>query len=188
MGGRGGSYEKNSFLGRKGKQADIWSAMKDTNPHFYEDKKWQYNCQRCVFAYEMQRRGYDVEAKPRIFDGTDMLPYGDSPNGWKHVLNGMEQVNMPSRNTIAKMDEQMAKWGNGARAIVRVTWKGNRSGHVFVAEQINGQTHYIDPQVGRYINIKHYMDEAIKGKTELLRMDKATPTQLLEKAVQRRRK
>ena len=95
---------------------------------------------------------------------------------------------MPSRNTIAKMDEQMAKWGNGARAIVRVAWKGNRSGHVFVAEQINGQTHYIDPQVGRYINIKHYMDEAIKGKTELLRMDKATPTQLLEKAVQRRRK
>ena len=188
MGGRGGSYSKNSFLGRKGKQIDIQTAVNNTNPHYFDGEEWQRNCQRCVFAYEMQRRGYDVEAKPRILDGSDTLPYGDAPGGWKQVLKGMEQVNMPSRNTIAKMDEQMAKWGDGARAIVRVKWKGNKGGHVFVAEQVNGKTHYVDPQTRFSVNIKDYMNVAIKGKTELLRMDKATPTPLLEKAVQRRRK
>lgn len=186
MGGRGGSYSRLSYLGRRGKSATMEDALKAANPHYAEGKEWQYNCQRVVFAYEMQRRGYDVEAKPRLFDGSDRLPYGDAPGGWKDVMTGMEQVNMPSRNTIDKMDAQMAKWGDGARAIVRIRWKGNRGGHVFVAEQVNGVTHYIDPQPGKAININHYMDNAIKGRTELLRMDKATPTDLLEKCVKRR--
>ncbi len=186
MGGRGGSYSRSSYLGPRGKPATIENALKASNPHYAEGREWQYNCQRVVFAYEMQRRGYDVEARPRIFDGSDRLPYGDSPGGWKQVMTGMEQINMPSRNTIAKMDAQMAQWGDGARAIVRVTWKGSRSGHVFMAEQVNGVTHYIDPQPGRAININHYMDQAIKGKTQLLRVDNATPTDLLEKCVKRR--
>lgn len=186
MGGRGASYSGHGFLGLRGKSKSVDQALKDTNPHFYEGREWQRNCQRCVFAYEMQRRGYDVEALPRIFDGTDRLPRGDSPGGWKQVMSGMEQVDMPARNTIAKMDAQMAKWGDGARAIVRVKWKGGRGGHVFMAEQINGVTHYIDPQVGKAISIDHYMEQAIKGKTQLLRVDKATPTDLLEKCVKRR--
>lgn len=186
MGGRGGGYSSSGPLGKRGKPFSVDEAAKLTNPHFKSGREWRYNCQRCVFAYEMLRRGYNVEAKPRIFDGTDRLPYGDSTGGWKQVMTGMEQVNMPSRNTIAKMDAQMAQWGDGSRAIVRVTWKGSRSGHVFVAEQVNGQTHYIDPQVGTHIKIESYMSEAIKGRTQLLRMDKAQPTDLIDKCVSRR--
>lgn len=186
MGGRGSSFSRSGPLGPRGKAKTIDEALAGSNPHYREGREWQQNCQRCIYAYEMQRRGYDVEAKPRIFDGTDRLPYGDSPGGWKQVMSGMEQVNMPSHNTIANMDAQMAAWGDGARAIVRVRWKGNKSGHVFMAEQINGVTHYIDPQPGRAINIEHYMAQAIKGKTQLLRVDNATPTDLLEKCVKRR--
>lgn len=32
------------------------------NPHFKEDKSFQINCQTCVVANEMRRRGYNVEA------------------------------------------------------------------------------------------------------------------------------
>ena len=87
----------------------------------------------------MQRRGYDVEALPRIFDGTDRLPYMYDKNGWLAVMDGAKAVDFPSRNTIQKMADQMANWGDGARAIVRVQWKGGRSGHVFMAEQQKGR-------------------------------------------------
>lgn len=139
MGGRGGSYSRSGFLGPRGKQKTVDEALAGSNPHYREGREWQQNCQRCIYAYEMQRRGYDVEALPRIFDGTDRLPYMYDKNGWLAVMDGAKAVDFPSRNTIQKMADQMANWGDGARAIVRVQWKGGRSGHVFMAEQQKGR-------------------------------------------------
>lgn len=123
MGGRGGSYSRSGFLGPHGKQKTVEEALAGANPHYREGREWQQNCQRCIYAYEMQRRGYDVEALPRIFDGTDRLPYMYDKNGWLAVMDGAKAVDFPSRNTIQKMADQMANWGDGARAIVRVQWK-----------------------------------------------------------------
>lgn len=64
MGGRGGSYSRSSFLGPRGKQKTVDEALAGSNPHYREGREWQQNCQRCIYAYEMQRRGYDVEALP----------------------------------------------------------------------------------------------------------------------------
>ena len=48
------------------------------------------------------------------------------------------------------IENKMKEWGDGSRAEVMVLWEGQHgSGHVFVAEQINGQTHFIDPQSGK---------------------------------------
>ena len=106
------------YGGYRASQAAVGQPDKVQFCHCGGGTQGQLGSQRCIYAYEMQRRGYDVEALPRIFDGTDRLPYGDSPGGWKQVMSGMEQVNMPSHNTIANMDAQMAAWGDGARAIV----------------------------------------------------------------------
>lgn len=111
MGGRGGSYSRSSFLGPRGKQKTVDEALAGSNPHYREGREWQQNCQRCIYAYEMQRRGYDVEALPRIFDGTDRLPYMYDKNGWLAVMDGAKAVDFPSRNTIQKMADQMANWG-----------------------------------------------------------------------------
>ena len=35
------------------------------NPHFTEDKGYRVNCQTCVVAYELRRRGFDVSALPK---------------------------------------------------------------------------------------------------------------------------
>ncbi|MDE7332460.1 MAG: hypothetical protein K2O16_09485 [Lachnospiraceae bacterium] len=51
-----------------------------THTHEYMEK-----CQRCVVAYEVRRRGYDVVAKPRILSCTDPLPYMTNPLGWPAV-------------------------------------------------------------------------------------------------------
>lgn len=160
--------------------------MAGTNPHFSEGKEWRQNCQRCIYAYEMQRRGYEVEAKPRIFDGTDRLPYMYDQNGWTKVMEGATLVDMPSRNTVNKMLDQMYKWGDGARAVVRVAWKGRRSGHVFIAEQEGMGTVFVDPQTGNYVDIDFYMNNAIKGETKLMRIDNLKPGPLLEKCVKRK--
>lgn len=186
MGGRGGSYSRSGPLGPRGKAKTIEEALAGANPHYAEGREWQQNCQRCIYAYEMQRRGYDVEALPRIFDGTDRLPYMYDKNGWLAVMEGAKLVDMPSRNTIQKMADQMAQWGDGARAVVRVAWKGGRSGHVFIAEQVNGQTHFVDPQPGRAIDVKTCMDYAIKGQTKLVRIDNLKPTDLIQKCVKKR--
>jgi hypothetical protein len=163
-------------------------AITVSNPHYSEGREYQYNCQRCVFAYEMQRRGYDVEAMPRIFDGSDTLPYAASSQGWPKVMEGAQLVSMPSRNTINKMLDQMNDWGDGARAVVKVTWKGGRSGHVFIAEQQGTGTIFLDPQTGRYVDVKAYLDQAIKGKTQLMRVDNLKPSALIEKCVRPRQK
>lgn len=49
------------------------------------------------------------------------------------------------------IEKQMAEWGDGARAQVVCMWKtksGGLSGHTFMACQINGKTHFLDPQNG----------------------------------------
>ena len=123
LGGKGKAKSVTKFMGKRGKPKTIEDAMTTSNPHFYEGREWQYNCQRCIYAYEMQRRGYDVEAMPRIFDGTDTLPYMYNSAGWLAVMKDAKVVDFPSRNTIRHMVDTMADWGDGARAIVRVDRK-----------------------------------------------------------------
>lgn len=144
--------------------------------------KGAFTLMKCSGAAMMLR------ALPRIFDGTDRLPYMYDKNGWLAVMDGAKAVDFPSRNTIQKMADQMANWGDGARAIVRVQWKGGRSGHVFMAEQQKGGTVFMDPQTGRYVDIHVYMDQAVKGATKLVRIDNLKPTALLEKCVKKRDK
>lgn len=56
-------------LGRKGKQHSIATALKTVNPNRNPAySEYSENCQRCVVAYELQRRGYNVEAQP-TYDG-----------------------------------------------------------------------------------------------------------------------
>lgn len=136
--------------------------LRATNPGFYNslknaDKKYTHNCQRCVMAYEVRCRGFDVIAKERQING-DKLPIMDDPNGWPSVFvdkNGNtpipEQVsNLSIQDAISDIEGKMASYGDGARAIVRIgrfADDGSRlSGHVFVAEQINGKTVFVDPQ------------------------------------------
>lgn len=54
---------------------------------------------------------------------------------------------MTGTNLRTQIESQMAKWGNGTRCEIFVAWKGNNgNGHFFVAEQIDGQTVFYDPQ------------------------------------------
>jgi len=62
----------------------------------------------------------------------------------------------------------MKNWGDGSRAQIVVMWN-EYAGHTFVAEQIDGVTHYIDPQSGNEAYEWEY--SAVPGRTQFCRID-----------------
>jgi hypothetical protein len=143
------------------------------NPNYAtKAREYRQNCQRCVSAYEMRRRGYDVEASERIFDGTDRLPYMNDPNGWPTVYENYELVSCASNTSVGtgnKVRRLMEGWGDGARAIVRVQWRGS-GGHVFIAEQADGATRFVDPQ-SNGTDVADYFQYVKSRETYCMRID-----------------
>lgn len=166
-------------LGTQGKpmsEADAWF---DANPYYSDDySEFSSNCQRCVFAYEMRRRGYDVEALP-TYDG-DSMPSGGA---WQSAMSGMTKVDVgktTEKATIKNIEKQMSDWGEGSRGIVRVQWAGGNSGHVFNVEYNSGKLKVYDVQSNKRKTgtayLEHYLPYTTLSKTQLLRTDNATPT------------
>lgn len=119
-----------------------------TNPN-YAPNRWEYknNCQRCIPAWEMRMRGYDVIAKPAIFP-----PEVDEIH--KHVYNifkGMELKDCAAGG-IEDVNRYMRAWGNGSRAELFIRWTNNSGvligAHILAVVQENGHTRFIDPQNG----------------------------------------
>lgn len=156
------------------------------NPGYAEsraarDFKYTHNCQRCVPAYEMRRRGYDVVAKPRETDGDGKPSTTDRvSSGWMGIFKGaqFERCNGSGR---AKCDSLMKQWGDGARAEVYVAWPRKLGGgaHVFVAENRGGKVVYVDPQSGRE-DASGYFKNAQKGRTMIARIDSLDPSDLID--------
>lgn len=145
--------------------------LKNTNPNWREDSPWDVNCQRCVSAYEARRRGFDVSAAP-LLDENDTLQIMRHPQGWPSVYKGAELIDCTAASGTASaimVDDKMAEWGEGARAIVRVRWNLG-GGHVFIAERVNGQTHYVDPQRGEE-DVDYYFQSAKGNGTFCVRID-----------------
>ena len=64
----------------------------------------------------------------------------------------------------------MAIWGDGARAQIVVMWKNSNTGHTFIAEQIDGRTHFIDPQTGS-MDVAWYFSQVDSSRTRYCRID-----------------
>ena len=174
---------------KQGKQMSIEKADKGNSNPLYVTNKAEYtkNCQRCVWTYELRRRGYDVIANNAILDGTDTLAYMRRADGWANVAkDGVENlISMASAKGIGckkNIEKQMQSFGDGARAIIRVQWQNYPCGHVFIAEQANGATQFIDPQTGDLNASKYFETGMIKPqKTYLLRTDDKEITDLINK-------
>ena len=175
---------------RLDKPDNIPHALAGANPRYGDNWRWMNNCQRCVAAYEMRRRGYDVEALP--FPGsTDDLQYHTKKNGWpslfeKSVVNLVVVGGIDGAGQLRDIRLLMSRYGDGARAVIRVKWKNEDRGHVFIAEQVDGETWLVDPQTGS-IDCSSHLDRAQPGYTRLLRVDDAKLSPLIGKAVRNRR-
>ena len=160
MGGRGQSGKTTSkdilsaklraALGVKGSPKTTDEAL-TINPNYQRGWGWQTNCQRTAYTYEMARRGYDVEAlaEPSGYD-----PYENG--GWKHGFEDQQwnRFYLYEKTQVKKaIDQKMAEWGEGSRALVYVVWEGGGA-HLFNAEYHNGVVRGYDAQNGRSFDIR----------------------------------
>ena len=162
------------LLSGKGKPESIEEALERVNLTKDGKQRQNRNCQRCVIAYELRRRGYKVEAED--FDGWG---FGTSSRKWRTAFAGMSFENIGAKTrkqTLEKMGEKMKSFGEGARAIVSVDWN-ERKGHVFNAEWKNGSLILTDAQTGKYVDWSRYNTMAKPTSIEIARVDKLEPTQ-----------
>lgn len=161
------------------------------NPHFAEGFKWQNNCQRCVAAWELRQRGYDVTAMP--FSAHDGIGY-DGTKCWKldapNWFNDSELKRL--RGTMKSFERgvknEFDKWGDGSRAIVKVKWNEDNGdcGHFFSARREGDKIIYEDPQSGTVRDIVGTLKNCspLYGDTWLMRVDDRKLTNLVKEAVE----
>ncbi len=147
---------------------ELEQSLKDCNPNYKNGIEWKTNCQRCVPTFELRRRGYDVTALPRIAE-EDILAY-EPFSVWENP-----DIIVCQDNGKADIENQMAKWGDGARAQITVKWKNTNSGHTFMAEQVDGKTIFYDPQTGK-MDVSKYFNNVEMDSVEFCRIDNLNVT------------
>ena len=175
-------------LGQQGAPIPMQQAWTEANPNYKKGKAYQINCQRVAYAYEMQRRGYNVEAQGNFNPSDGFSSYYGG--GYRHVFQNQHWIkNLGSRRqtVVNNIHNQMTQWGDGARAVIICTWSGGRSGHIFNLEQVNGRTIAIDAQPGRRVSLVNYMSMAMPTSVQICRVDNLpTPTNNLLKCVKQK--
>ena len=158
---------------RKARIFTVDEDLKATNPNYISGEyKWRNNCQRCVSAYEMRRRGYNVTAKPLPGKLAD-----DYLAQWfEHAWENANTIFCNKGSGKKEIEGYMKQWGNGSRAVIRVKRRWGGGGHVFVAENIEGKIRYYDPQSGDN-DCSGYFRDAREGKSTITRVDNLAPSE-----------
>lgn len=187
-GGDGLPAKFRSALGRKGKQREIDTVLDTANkPRYQHDYSYRINCQRCIYAYEMQRRGYKVQALPND-NPNDGFSYSTT-GGFRHVFEGQTWELVPGARPTRKGAEKFLRskfddWGDGARAAVSITWNNSRSGHVFNVEKVNGKVMICEAQSGKKRELSEYLAIGKPSSIQISRLDNLTkPTDNLLKCI-----
>lgn len=164
-------------IGEKGSPIPPTSAASGANPNF--DRSFTYaeytmNCQRCVVAYELRRRGYDVRAQP-TYRG-DTLPYSTKGGNarWMGAFRGAKSIDVGAdrNSTVRKnIESEMKGFGPGSRGIILVRFQGTTSGHVFNVENVGGKIRYYDAQMGESVKINDHLSGTSPAHTRLVRTD-----------------
>ena len=120
-------------------EKQIADDLKRVNPKFdTSTPHYSANCTHCVQAYELRRRGIDVEATalPNQFHPWGGRPLGDIENTWGRKFTSGGQ---------ADIEKAFENFGPGSRGVVAIQWK-NGGGHVFNVENVGGSVRFIDGQ------------------------------------------
>ena len=137
---------------KKKKETTHEENCKACNPNFHLGKKWQYNCQRCVVAYDMQCRGYDVEALP--YNSNDLQGcFINYSKTWKGLSEKdgilVKKQGVGHEGAHKGIQNVLSQYPVGARFLIRLRWSVC-SGHVLIGEMTEHGPQIIDPQSGDY--------------------------------------
>lgn len=142
-----------NILGEKTEIKTLDYALKQANPYYITGKEeYRYNCINTVYAYDLLRKGYNVEALPK--EKGKVIP-----REWEHIYADQEWTNQGELgNTIEEvknnLKNKMKEYGSGARAILYVVWKSQKEAHAMCIENNDeGKIVLLDTQSGQSWNI-----------------------------------
>ena len=148
--------------------------MAACNPKYSKGGVYKKNCISCTLAYDLRRRGYDVEAAS--IDTTSVT------NGSLPVQLGfykgekLEIFEVPNDPDVAvkQFTKNLLSYGDGSRGMLRIRWK-NGDGHAVVWE-VDGRSLLIrDPQNNTIADLSDYIH---RSKTfYYFRTDNLEPTE-----------
>lgn len=156
--------------GTKGEEMTFEDANELKGNENFLDGGYEYkvNCQSCVVANELRRRGFDVSANPNfrkegsitrklsyqtnmawITQETKLMPLKSKAGGFGKLPNSSEYKTKTLRQLEIELDDLTKEQG---RYHIDFVWKGGRSGHIITLERLeNNKLRFYDPQSGKII-------------------------------------
>ena len=149
------------------------------NPNY--KKKFTINCQSCVVAHELRRRGYDVQAVgntansiPRVLSHHTELAWldadGNTPVSKQVAWAWEADKKAMIKSMIANFETATKEVG---RYHIKWTWGNMRSGHIITCERLaDGTLRIYDPQNGKEItDFGEYGKNFLHNSLKVLRVD-----------------
>jgi Papain fold toxin 1, glutamine deamidase len=135
--------------------------LRRVNPNFDpSDPAYSANCVNVVQAYELRRRGMDVEASalPEEMWPNGGRPLSDLTGTWGRDFTDGSQADIQNAFEDA---------GPGSRGVVYLEWK-NGGGHVFNVENVGGKVYFVDAQ-NNTVDASQYFKNGVN--TSYVRLD-----------------
>lgn len=175
---------------KKGKEMTFEEANElRGNIDYGKASEYSVNCQSCVVANELRRRGYNVTALPNL-QKTGNIPYELSMRtNWAWI--DPKTMAMPKKQTAGGIYDITRSGALKSKSIKELTkelvelvkepgryhidfaWKGKNSGHIITLEKLhNGKIIIYDPQTGKMKNWKELSKEiSLRYGVSVLRVD-----------------
>ena len=157
------------------------------NIGYGEGREFSVNCQSCVVANELRRRGYDVTALPNL-KKEENIPYELSgKTNWPWI--DPETMQTPEKKqaggqyvsgldikskTLTQLNKELNELTKEAgRYHIDFMWKDGKGGHIITVDRLeNGSIRIYDPQIGRLGDWKVISkDISLKYGVNVLRVD-----------------
>lgn len=157
------------------------------NIGYGEGREFSVNCQSCVVANELRRRGYDVTALPNLKKEGN-IPYelsGKTNWAWidpetmqtpeKKQAGGQYASGLDIKSkTLTQLNKELNELAKEAgRYHIDFMWKDGKGGHIITVDRLeNGSIRIYDPQIGRLGDWKVISkDISLKYGVNVLRVD-----------------
>jgi hypothetical protein len=154
------------------------------NPHYGESEAYRINCQTCVVANELRRRGFPVEALPNLKGSVQSMLSHKTESAWldadgnipsKYYIGGRAKLDVATV-VFPKVNWKQFKQATSepGRYHVDWIWKRERCGHIVTFERFaDGTGRWYDPQTGAINFMTRDYASRIKGMS-VLRVDNLT--------------
>lgn len=142
------------------------------NPKYWESQSLRKadilarttNCQSCVVAYEMRRRGLNVEAALRKIHRVDNAFLLEKSPYLAFKVPGKpfdEEFGYGPKPLISKNFEEFVKDANTkGRYHMYWMWENESNGHIVTYEvERDGSAFFYDPQISRRYSVKEFLEE-----------------------------